>query len=340
MRGEAEEALEDAENAKENAQVDARKVAHILTQVYEKVGKSRKALTIWARGPDGAGNFPMLAKLGKGANALTEAMRLAQITDAQFAVLPASIASGKGVDTHKARAIASITDGLYQKDMRGDEMWPADYVTKSGAPLPSVECGAAILRRIATVGFGIENPSDYNLDQLTRQVNEEASRLAGEFVAVYGKTVNTYDAEEYGAALKAYGRVTCSEGGDNMFDIAADALLTMANMDSDSEVIAAMVKLYSNNLMFKRAVDSVAAHIKTTEKEERNRDLIKNIVENDDGEGPISKQGAKSFAKLDPLPAAAHLFKLLNTHPEAAAVWDAMRGLVSQQGLGTEEKDV
>lgn len=341
LRGDAEEALEVSEDAKENAQEEARKLAEVVGMVFEKVGGSRKALSSWAMGPDGSGNYPLLAKLGKGANALYETMLIGRLTDAQFAVLPSTITSGKGVVTHSGRAVGLMVDGIYQKEMKGDDAWPTGFHTKAGVRLPSVACAAAMLRRIALKGFGIENASELDLIGLADEVDQFAARQAGEFIVNFGKKVNTYDKDEYEAALRAFGRVTVSSGGDDLFRNIVTTLNRVNDMDMDDDEQRAkgvneLVKLYGNNLLFKKAVDTVWTFRNTVSKEDQNREVLKEVMD-DDAPSPISKTAAKGFAQLDPLPAAAHLFKLLCTHGKSSEVWDNMKSLVSQQGLATNQ---
>lgn len=324
LRGEAETALTTAEDAKENAQEEARVLAGVIKSVFDKLSGRRKALESWAKGAEGAGNYPHLAKLGKGSNALYEAMRLATITDAQFDVLPSTITSGKGVDTHKSRALATLVEDVTIK-----VEWPEGYETNTGTRIPGVEGMAAILRRIASKALGIVGVDDMDLTQLGEAVNDTSARLAGEFSATFGKQVNTYDKNEYGEALRAYAVVTISEGGEDLFKSAITAITEANDEDDDKAAIKKLVDLYNNNLMVKKAVDVCSNHAKTLEREAKNREMLKQTEEED---GPISKSAAKGFAKLEALPAAAHLFKLLNTHPDAAGVWDAMQSLVRQQG--------
>lgn len=324
LRSEAEDALSRAADAKEHAQEEAKALAGVLAKAYELVGKSRKALASWALGVEGAGNHPQLAKMGKGANALYEAMQFARITDAQYDVLPSSITSGKGLVLHKSRSINRMAE-----DVTIAVTWPEGCKTNSGTRLPNLEGLAAILRRVATKALGITGAGEMDLTQLGEAVNNAAATKAGEFIALYGKNVNTYDTDDYGEAMLAYGAVTISEGGENLFGDAVTKMLAAADLEAPKQT-EAIVGLYNNNLLVKAAVDMCWKHKQTLQREGQNREVLK---ETEDEDGPISKTAAKSFGRLDALPAAAHLFKLLCSHPDAPGVWDSLKGLVSQQGI-------
>lgn len=319
--GAAEQTLTTLEDARENAQEEAFKLAEILRGVFDMIGGSRKALEAWARGPSGSTNHPHLSKLGKGANALYEAMLPSYLSETQRELLPSTLTSGKGIVRHKSLAIQRVT-----QDCTIKVDWPEGYETKAGARLPDLSGMAALLRRVAEKVFHVENASQLDLTQLGEAVEEVAATKIAEFNVEFGKSVNTYDKDEYSAALLAYGRATVTSGGENLFGKIIEQVEAV-NGEDDEKIVKALTDLFNNNLLAKKMVETCWQHRNVVDKEQRNREIMQEVDEED---GPISKTAAKGFAKLDPLPAAAHLFKLLCTHPKADEVWADMKALVAQ----------
>lgn len=329
LAGEAEEAIKTAEEAKGDAQNEALKLAKVVQKAFAMVGNSRKALASWAKGEIG-GNNPNfnLAKLGNGAHALYEAMALARLTAAQFEVLPATLTSGKAIDLHRSRAVARLGNDVTIK-----VTWPQGCHTKAGNRFPNLEGQVAIMRRIAEKAIGITGVMEMTLDAVAEAVNKRAEDATIAFIQDYGKSVNTYNPDEYNRALDVYGLVTVSDKGENLFNLAVAALNEVNNLEPGPKQTEALVKLYNENILMRKAIETCWKHAQTVKTEGENREILKQTKDNDD----IVGQVGTSFAKLEPLAAAAHLFKLLNTHPNPPAVWQSLRGLVAQQGISVPE---
>lgn len=336
MRSDANEALVRADENLAGAQDDALEFSKLVMEAHKLVGGDRKALASWARGPkEGGSNLSAIYKLGKGENALYEAMRLAQLTDAEYSVLPASLTSGKGVDRHKALAIKALV-----KPMETEFKATYEYVHEKAGPIPNVEESAHLVRLIAEKGFKIEGATDadrWSLEELVQEVDDAAVKSAAEFNTEFGKSVNTYDSKAYNYALTVYGRIHASTDGASLFKSAVETLNTANNAETKAAKIAYLASLYlpKGNAMTRAAHQASYAHRQVVKREDQNRKLLKDVNLE---EGPIGKQARTGFAKLDALPAAAHLFKLLCTHPKPEAVWDNMRSLVAQNELKEGKK--
>ncbi len=96
IRSDANAALERAEENLAGAQDDALEFSKLVLEANRLVGGDRKALASWARGPkEGGSNLAAIYKIGKGENALYEAMRLAQLSEAEYSVLPDHFGQGR-----------------------------------------------------------------------------------------------------------------------------------------------------------------------------------------------------------------------------------------------------
>lgn len=329
LRGETETLLQTARDSETGSQDDYLHVAQTLAKAYNLVGSSKKALVAWAKGAsEDGGNLTLLTQLGKGENALTEAMRLAQISDVEYRVLPASVTSGKAVDRHIAVSIKEVVDDASISKLTG-VTYDADGKTDANG----VE---DLLRHVAKHAFKVEGAmerdgDDYvmSLDEVTNAVDEYAATKAGEFVVDYGKHVNTYNGMQYGAAKMVYGMVRISTAGAGVFAAAVkaiDAYDSEEDADKKAKIIADLFVSTRGNALVKAAAAANKLHLDTVAKEARNRKVVQSIAD----DSVISKQAATSFAKLEPLAAAAHLYKLLKSHSDSAAVEVALKSLIAQ----------
>lgn len=343
LGGEAESALEAASSSQVVTQSDFLDVAKVLKKMFELVNRSRPALASAVNGADGDSNHPLLKKFGSGPNALTEAMRLAELTEAEYDALPGSITSGKAVDRHRAEALKRLVDKPAVRAASGKEAitFPNEV---NETPMPDADGASTILRYIALEAFGIETALDrdaVSLTDLIEEVNRIAAEKAAEYKVEYGKHVNTYDSTAYDYALRTYGRIVVSDGGRNMFAEAVGQLQVVAGLEGGEgedakKYLGELGALFNKNLMMKYALAAGYAHQSKVKRETQNRQLMKQV---EDDEGPITKGTVKGFGGLNALAAAAHLYKLLNTRKDAAVVWDNMRSLVAQTPLtGPQEE--
>lgn len=340
LRDAAEEKAATLEDAKEGAQAESVELAQILKRMLEKCGNKLKVLESALRGPKGEGtNHPRMAKLGRGANAVREALRFAELTQAMFDVIPSSITSGKGLDTHKGRAISAIcADVTAGKTIE----WPADMTTKSGQRLPDLTSLGKLTRQLMRRSFGVEAAETDTLsihEALDEAVDNAAQKVA-EFKVNLGKQANTYDKAEYDAALMAYGRVLCiDDSGPNLLANAVESMVSLgekmaaddAPADTEIEGIRA---LYNNNLLVKRLIDVAWAHASTVKKENEQRQLLQETSEDD---SPISQTAAKKLAQLSTDQQAAYIVQMIARLPAPGTVFSKVKSLGVQLGLKDPE---
>lgn len=345
--GEIEGLLETAQGSTESNQEDYLKVGLALVKVKAAmktagISNFRKPLAVWAAGADGS-NHPLLKKFGKGDHALTEAMRLAELTDAEYAVIPATQTSGKAIDRHKAESLAVLVSKAATIAASGDTAIALPHEGKSGM-LPSASGAAQMLRLIAREAFGIEdaeNTDTYSLEALTERVTEAAAGQAAEYMRDYGKHVNTYDESELNYAKKTFGRVYVSGGGHKLFAAAAGQIQTVGSAetkeDNDEKVLAELNSLFGKNALMRSMLSGVHKHAAGLRKDERNREIMK-LVEDTD----VPTKVTKGFGALSRMAAASHMYKMLSTRGDASEVYKMLQGIIVAHPFVTPEdvKDV
>jgi hypothetical protein len=318
LRGTAEGALAAAQDGEKAAQGEALEVARVIKRAFEIVG-TKKALQVWAKGTVADGeNMKLLSSLGKGANALSEAMRLAELSDAEYALLPASLTSGKGVDTHTRNSVKAVVENAAPEKM-------SDLDTSKETP--SIEGVEMILRQFAAQACGIGEAFDMELVDLPKEVDGVCVDHAGEFSDKFGKSVNTYDTVQLGAARRAYGYLRISTMGRGLFAAGVEAVdaYHLAESDDDREkVMSGLFSKTGGNAMLKEMYAAAKAHQATVSREKVQRDAVQ-AVANDD-----VKLDSTKWADLEPLAAAARLYARMQAHPQRVDVSDALKGLLAQ----------
>jgi hypothetical protein len=326
LRGDAEAALAVAQDSEKGSQDDARAVSYVLMDAFEAVGGSRKALQNWAQGGKGGENMALLSKLGKGVNALTEAMRLGQLTDAEYAVIPASLTSGKGVDNHGRVSIKQIVENANMPKIHKE-------VDTSG-DTPDIDGVVAMLKQIAASGFGIDT-SAVEFSDLPNEVDEKAGAFVAEFLANHGKAVSTYNKGEYTQAKLAYGAVRVSTAGRSLFKRAVDAVAKYDELVADDdgavagEVLAGMFIKTGGNALLKEAYAVLKAHNESVAAGNAASAAKAQADQLGDDVKPAT------WAELDPVVAAQYLNTRIAKHSNPYAVAVALRGLLADHTAPT-----
>lgn len=333
LRGDIEGILQTAQDSETGTQGDYLDLARMLTKVYDLVGRNRKALKTWALGTAETGNnMQLLTQLGKGDNSLTEAMRLAQITDAEFSVLPVSITSGKGVDRHAAQSVKAIVEQANMNKVQG-----VDFT----ADIADIEGVEMLLRHIAAQAFGVSDAVEVDDDgvfvsDLTAAVLA-VDAAAGEFVAEYndkfGKHINPYNSNEYDTAKRAFGAVRVSSAGAGLMRSAVEAVEKYhASDDDDAEgrkkLLSGLFVARGGNALVKEAYKAAKDHATKVATEATNRAAVKAATSDD--KAVFSKTARAQFSSLPPLAAAATLYSLMAEHEMPEKVEAALKGLMSQ----------
>ena len=347
LAGEAEGKLETAASNTVLTQGDYMDLAKIIQKVYQifqdmGIKNPRAALRSWAEGAKGASNHPALKKLGAGANSLTEAMRLAELTDAESEVTPASLMSGKALDRHKALALGLLTEEAGRACVTAKVTFPNEVNIGNA---PDAQGAATMLRLIAERGYGIEaatDPAVMSLEQLVEAVDDAAAAKAAEFRVEYGKSVNTYDKVQYDYALKTYGRVWCSRGGHSLFAEAVGEVLRIAELeqktgdDAVENTLTAINALFYKNLMMKKVLASATAHTNMLDTEKTNRNMFKELEE----DAPtIAPKELKRMSERSALAFAGDEYKRIESRPDAIQIWNHLKSLVAQEGFKAPEQE-
>ena len=338
--GEIEGLLDTAQGSTVQNQDDYLQVAKVLVKVKEALVEAgcksfRHALASWAKGSSDGSNHPLLKKFGGGINALTEAMRLAELSEYEFDILPASQTSGKSIDGHRSAALAMLTEDAANVAASKPNPVPLPNQVTLGAA-PDAAGAAHMLRLIAQYGFGIDNALDtevFPFEALVAEVNKVAAEKAAVYRVDYGKHVNTYDKKELDFARLTYGRVVVSEGGHNLFADAAGQIIVISgyeNRDEQTdEVIEQTVREVSalfKNSMMRACLAGIHKKAAILAKENNVREMMK-VVE-DEETGP-TKPNIKGFGGINQTAAIGHIYKLLATRPDAAAIHKGLNALIA-----------
>ena len=341
--GEVEGLLDSAQGSQTMTQEDYIAVAKVLVglkDAFIKVGckNFRAALASWAAGASGGSNHPLLKQFGNGANALTEAMRLAEVTDNELQLVPASVTSGKALDGFKSNGIAALVSEAGVK--AGARIALPNQVTLGDAPDAS---GAAqMVRLIAEFGFGIDNAGDtenVSLEALIDMVNDAAADKAAAYLVDYGKHVNTYNKKEYDYAKLTYGRMWVSAGGHNLFADAVGQIMVILAAEGGDDIekmLAEVGALFNKNTMMRSMLKATQSHATTLTTEKRNRELFKQV---EDGEELLNKKTLNTYNSLSPQDKAGQLHRMMATDKlDGAEVWGILKSLVAQSGFDVEDQ--
>ena len=335
LRDEVEQRAEQVESAKDDAQKVSVEFAVFLRDLLKKVGGKMKVLESVLRGPAGSGdNHPRTQRLGKGANALREAMRFADLTPLMFAVLPNTVTSGKALDTHKSRSVSKLCSDISNKR---EYEWPESLTTKNGNRLPDLTSLGQLLRQLARKSFGVENAETdaMSLDEVMQAAAANGMEKVVEFQVQFGKEANSYAKDEYEAALMAYGRVLAvGDDGPQLLLNAASDLSALADRVAEPDApadtaVEGLRRLFNNNLIVKRVIEEAWSHKTTVQTENENRELL-NTTEED---SPFTQQTSKKLAQLSPDMQAAHIVQMIARLPLPGTVFHKVKVLGNQHGL-------
>lgn len=330
MRGEVETALEAAQAAEGVTDENRLAVSQLILSAYNKLGRDRAALKAWAKGGKDGSNMPLITQLGKGANSLTEAMLLAEMSDMERLVKPATLTSGKAIAAHKLKAIVQV---LSEKNITTDKDFKLNLTVAGGDKFLDEHGLAFLIRKIANVVYGVAKPDEMSLGEVIEAVNASAQAMSVEFSQKYGKNVSTYVKEEYTAALYVFGAVHLSDHGSELLKDVATLAEKVGTARAEGEdalkaVSESVKKAFGSrgNALLYQWLKAYTAHVTATEVENRNREIMKEVNET----SPVDEKTAKSFGKLDVMPAAAHVFKLICTHKDAVEIKKALDKLWTQ----------
>lgn len=314
LRGTIEGELEAVQASSEATQDDYRAVSNHLCEVHDLIASKNssgvmKSMTAWIAGMKGGDNMPLLTKLGKGVNAIREAMFLGRLADEEYAFYPVSVTSGKAAIRHRMMALKSMTEDAGVKchklptpnEVEGRFTWGIDEI-------------ASYLKTVAQEEFGIEDAGNLSLSEVSERIKPVAAAKAAEFMTDYGKAVNTYDKTEYKYALKSYGRYLVAM---QEFDNAMEALETANGMEDAEKQAKEVASLTNRNLLVKYGFATASSHAATVKAENANRAALQEVEAGDD---TFSKSARKTFANMEPHAAAMRLFELTLTHQKAAEV--------------------
>ena len=334
--GEIEGLLDAAQGSQVTNQDDYLKVAHVLIKVRDilkPASKShRHAMQSWAKGGIGS-NHPLLKKFGNGINALTEAMRLAELTAYEYSLLPASQTSGKSIDGHKSASLAALAEKAgAAAGANGDYNVPLS----NQGDMPDAAGAAQMVRLIAKMGFDVDSADSTDAHTLVSLV-ETISEVAREKAAIYnselGKHVNTYDAKELAYARITYGRMFVSTDGHNLFADAIGQIQVIAGLENKEQTDEVIEKtagelkaLFTKNAMMRQMLAATQKKVAELAKDTKVKDLMK-LVE-DDETGP-TKPAMKGFGAINQAAAAGHLYKLMATRDDAIAVYKLLQTMVT-----------
>ena len=340
-RDEVEGALISARDSEVTTQEDYLKFSQMLVATKAKieavVGATsvNKAMASWANGGSEGGNdaHPLLSQLGSGTNALREAMYLAQLTVAEYNVLPAGITSGKGVARHGSVSVKEVVNEAHMNKLAKGTVVLGDSKTDM------ISC-AAILRHIAEHSFGVQSATDQDfigLTELPAAIDAVAGQRAAEFIQKYGKNINSYDKTEFEAAKRAFGYVRVSSAGTGIFQHAVDVIVADSQLADDAPsgdrdaLTGALFSKTGGNMLLKEALKAANDHAASVAQSQADTDANKAATaavaagnDSDNKNAVFSKSARSAFGSLSAGAAAAELFSLIHGHAEADDVKAAL----------------
>ena len=329
-RGAIEEVLETAESNAVTTQEDYLKVAQILTGLRDNVNGDMKLLKSIVMGGDDAGNMPRIAKLGRGDNALREAMWLAELSDGEMQILPVTITSGKAGHRHVTRSLQEIAGTSYSIEVTFEDYEVGEDIDALNVPTP--ESVGQMLRNIAKRAFGIDEAVakadgefTTSLGDLAMLVDEAALAKAVDFRAKYGKHADTYDKDQYKEALTAFGATRCSTAGAvNLFEDAVEKLQAAVDSDDYAGKINSLMGT-RGNLLIRHAASNARTMIDQNQKAVAIKDTL--------AETDVDKIDTVSVKEMNALAKAAYHYKLIAAYADAGDVWAELRGLAANKAL-------
>lgn len=356
LRVELDAKIGDTYAGQADTQEDYRDIAKTLKTVYNKLGNKKAKLEAWRDGASGSNTGENLKKFGKGNHALTEAMRLAEITDAEYAMLPVTTISGKAIDRHKSLGVKAIAEaGAIALVTTEGETIDGTWKNKEQQRMPTLAQAEKLVRLIADRSFKVVDAMSIDLVSLIGEVDAKATEIAAAFEIDHGgKNVRVYDTDAYKAAVRAYGAVTVSGGGSivnklsivageapvevTMFAEAVHVIERSKAMPAEQEGTMKndMLSLYKRNMLMKHAIAAAVSTQNSRLVEQRNKNVIQKLKETPD---LLPQKSATAYEKLTPLEAAAGLLKTIGRHPQKERVWDMLKSLVAQNGFSMGEPE-
>lgn len=327
LRKTAEAAYLAAEGAEGDAQEAWLGASQVLQEAFETVGE--KHYKKWAQGGEHANDAPMLARLGQGKNALSEARRLAQLTNMQYAVLPSTMTRGKTIDLFmsdtlhivmsKVAAVVSTDEdcqGGYDKDVNGNAIASADQYDVAAREVILYLCDEA----------GVELPAFEKLREGLDVAIDILADIRAKHVAEYRKS------DEGAAARKSAARVM---GFDYAIQLAEASLTDEKNArKAAADVVKGKMdkgnaetfkKARDRGLFVKRLTAELVAIDTSEAKDARSRSASDAA---DDAKG---FETGKDFKKRGAMDVAAQLWNTFRTHPAYAEIYQNLGIMVSEQ---------
>lgn len=337
-RGEIEATLQRAEETGRATQEDYRAVSKKLDELLTECDGNFKLLSSLLMGGEGGSNMPLVQKLGKGVNALREALVLGRMSDTAFEIFPANITSGKGVNGFRLKAIGAVASESYSSKDPAIEFTEYTYGKENDlkAVLPTPESAAAMLRVIAKKFFGIDEAlakADdawvVGLGDLAAMVDESGLKKAVNFRSLYGKSANTYDKDEQAAAHAAFGALLCTTDGEGLFADAVEKVVEAAEAgDGYAEKMVSATGTRGNALL-RAAAANCKSFVDSNAKSREVREALENEA-GEEGEAPATID-PNTFVGMDAVEAAAKVYLMLCGHPKAGDVYSKFKDMCAHK---------
>lgn len=339
------------------------RIGKALCAVNEKLGGKVPALKAFLAGDglgDNAQEMPHITQLGKGTNAIQEAMRFGQAHDNLLSVMNVRRASGKGLEQMKntvtKTAVEAAAD-LYMKLVRRNTEEGAEPVylpvaVRAGdAQYNGFDAASAALFikcvAEADLGFNIEGATDMGLDDLPGAVDARAEAYTSEFLAADGTRFNPYIDAEFKKIQRAFflnlhayeGSALPGAHGIRQAIAAIETLHGVEEGGKDKVIVEA------TNTMHKRSVSvflyqgqkEIEKRLVQAEKEAERKEVAEKVAEG--GEEIVNQKSRKLFQNMSATEAAAKMFSLLSKHPEWRAVLKELNAFAKSHEDQVEEQD-
>jgi len=315
-------------------QEEWRALAQKLVHVSNLLNNDTAALKSWAEGAggDGDNSFSLINALGKGVNAVREAMRLAQISDLEYSVTPGSITSGKALDGHARNGFKELVDNAKAHAVYKDLDTSGDHADIWGAEL--------LVRKVMAEGMGVPAAMERDddgawltpLPNAVAAADAEIATWIADYQTKFGKKANMYVPEQASEARLAYGLARSSTKGGGVLAHAVSVIEAYHELDDDDaegkkKLMSKLFAKTSGNALVKAAYDAAKSHAATVAKEDANRKAADAASKVDDAQ---VVSDAKSWADLPPEVAAAVLCRRMLAHSKPEQVEAALKSMLAQ----------
>lgn len=327
LRDRADAAYSEAQKGEASAQDSWREMAVTLSTVRDKFtsGNKGKQLAAWIKGPNGAAALAMSSFLTEGKNAISEACRLAELSDEEYAVLPATVTRGKTVDLFLRDSVSDYYTSIAERLAADGKACDKDANGNRTISSEQFEDAARVIFEMFSNGS-----EGLPIEDAIEMAEETAKETAAKHANVYGKSSEETSAART-SALRAMGQIQIVKQLD-----AADKLDAQVNTLADMGDESTIAKVFKerNATLFVRRVNAALVSLENKAATDKANSALQKAVD-DAGDLVAPDSG---FKKTPADIVAARMFNTLVAHPAYAEIYSKLGVLVRSAVEADKEK--